>query len=258
MNVLAVGEILWDIFPDGERLGGAPFNFAVHMHRLGHEVIFASAVGDDDRGRRALRRMSELGLSTDFVSIVRGQPTGTVSVSLDRGEPDYVIHRPAAYDFLEVPQIEADWLYFGTLAWLKRAATIGSGATPKMFYDLNLRKDSYTQELVETLLRCADVVKLNENELAYTGRSLVQLRDDYSLDACCVTRGERGCAILVGDDYAECPGVPITVADPVGAGDAFAAAFLHGLDQRWPAKQIGEFANQAGAFVASRPGAIPN
>src|SRR5262249_49683873 len=117
MKILTVGEILWDGFPDAAHLGGAPFNFAVHVHRLGHEVYFASAVGDDDRGRRALGKMQELGLSTEFVRTISGQPTGTVTVRLDtRGEPDFTIHRPAAYDFLEIPDIRAEWVYFGTLA----------------------------------------------------------------------------------------------------------------------------------------------
>jgi fructokinase len=263
MKIVSVGEILWDIFPDSERLGGAPFNFAVHAHRLGNEVIFVSAVGDDERGERALARVKELGLSTEFVRRVPGQPTGTVAVHFDSaGEPDFTIHRPAAYDFLELPRMDADWIYYGTLAhhstfdrslWSRlRASPIAS-----RFYDMNLRRDSFTPALVEDLMRTANVAKLNEEELRFTGRTLEQLRDQFGWQACCVTRGDRGCAILIGKDYAEVPAYPVKVIDSVGAGDAFAAAFLHGLDQGWPAAKIGEFANHLGAFVASRPGAIP-
>ncbi len=253
MKILSAGEILWDIFPDGERLGGAPFNFAVNAHRLGHEVFFASAVGDDDRGHRALARIAELGLSAEFVRVVPSQPTGIVSVNLRHGEPGYVIHRPAAYDFLEIPEIEVDWFYYGTLAL--SSAPSGPG---RKFYDVNLRENSFTPALVENLLGAADVVKLNEHELAYTGKSLEQLRDRYGLLACCVTKAERGCAVLIGSDYAEVPGYSIQVADTVGAGDAFAAAFLHGIDRAWPAAKVGEFANRLGAAIASRPGAIPD
>jgi len=262
MRIISAGEILWDIFPDAEHLGGAPFNFAVHAHRLGHEVIFASAVGDDELGRRALARMADLGLSTKFVRVIPDQPTGTVTVTFIDGEPDFVIHRPAAYDFLEIPAIEAEWIYYGTLAphramdrslWSRLILPF-----QRRFYDMNLRRDSYSRALVDELMRAADVVKMNERELAFTGRTLRQLRDEYHLQACCVTRSERGCAILVGDDYAEVAAHPTDPVDPVGAGDAFAAAFLHGLNQGWPAAGIGDFANALGALVVSRPGAIPD
>ncbi|MGB9612510.1 MAG: PfkB family carbohydrate kinase, partial [Bryobacteraceae bacterium] len=100
MRIAAIGEILWDVFADAERLGGAVFNLAAHARRLGHEVYFISAVGDDVRGRAALKRMRELDLATRFVRVVAGRPTGTVSVWLDSdGQPDFTIHRPAAYDF---------------------------------------------------------------------------------------------------------------------------------------------------------------
>ena len=269
MKIVSIGEILWDVFSDGERLGGAPFNFAVHAMRLGHDVWFVSAVGDDERGRRALERMRELGLSTEFVRVAADAPTGSVTVSLKDGEPDYVIHRPAAYDFLEVPEIGADWFCFGTLApaLTSRAFDAGVPLHPphksparqsggKRFYDVNLRKNSYSLELVEHRMQNADVVKLNEAELAYLGRSLHKLRDDFQLEACCVTLADRGCAVLIGDDYAEVPAHPVKLVDAVGAGDAFAAAFLHGYNERWPAKQIGDFANRLASRIAAQRGAI--
>src|SRR3954447_11784773 len=96
MTILSIGEILWDVFPDTVKLGGAPFNFAVHAHRLGHRVIFLSAVGDDERGRVAIERAAALGLSTEFIQTVADQPTGSVSVRLNsEGHPDFTIHRPA-------------------------------------------------------------------------------------------------------------------------------------------------------------------
>jgi fructokinase len=138
----------------------------------------------------------------------------------------------------------------------------------RRFYDINLRKDSYTAPLVLELLELADVVKLNDDELVHVQQmfgtshaSIERFCGDYAShfrwDAVCVTRGERGCAILKGREYVEVPGVPVKVADTVGAGDAFAAAFLHGFDQDWPAAKIGEFANRLGAIVASRPGGVP-
>src|ERR1035441_2271222 len=93
MTILSIGEILWDVFPDTERLGGAPFNFAVHAHRLGHRGIFLRAVGDDERGRIAAGRAGALGLTTEFLQVVAGQPTGSVRVRLDaEGQPALPIH----------------------------------------------------------------------------------------------------------------------------------------------------------------------
>src|ERR1035441_5482450 len=105
MTILSIGEILWDVFPDTVRLGGAPFNFAVHAHRLGHRVVFLSAAGDEERGRVALERAAALGLTTEFMEVAAGQPTGSVSVRLDaEGHPDFTIHRPAAYDCLTLDE----------------------------------------------------------------------------------------------------------------------------------------------------------
>jgi fructokinase len=147
-------------------------------------------------------------------------------------------------------------------------ALLESYPEARRFYDINLRKDSYTAQLVMELMQSAGVVKLNDEEMVQVqqmaGTSYASIEEfcrDYASrfgwDAVCVTRGERGCAILRGREYVEVPGVPVKVADTVGAGDAFAAAFLHGLNQGWPAAKIGAFANRLGAIVASRPGGIP-
>lgn len=272
MRAASLGEILWDLIGGQELLGGATFNFSVQLSRLGHDVSFISAVGDDDRGRRALEAASRFGLSTKFIGIVKDAATGIVSVTIDaQGQPSYVLHRPAAYDFAVIPeqQIDPDWLYHGTLHFIEPRIYALRNCYPgaRRFYDINLRKNSYTAPLVMELLQLADVVKLNEEELvqvqrmAATSHASIETfcRDfasRFEWEAVCVTRGEHGCAILIGNDYQEVPGVPVNVVDAVGAGDAFAAAFLHGLSQGWPAAQIGAFANRLGALVASRPGAL--
>ena len=104
MRIVSIGEVLWDVFEDSEKLGGAPFNFAVHASRLGHEVTFVSAVGDDKRGHAVLARASELGVRPDFIQVAPGAATGTVLVRVDStGQPDFTIRRPAAYDALLLP-----------------------------------------------------------------------------------------------------------------------------------------------------------
>jgi fructokinase len=280
MKIVSIGEILWDVFPDAERLGGAPFNYTVNAHRLGHEVRFISAVGQDDRGVRALNRMTRLGLSVEFVKAVADAPTGTVTVDLDStGEPAYTIHRPAAYDFVKLDdadlarltEFQADWVYYGTLYQMHphsratAATVVHAMPRAKRFYDVNLRSNSYTSDLVRHLLSEADVVKLNASEANVLAPELSSLEElcrrfasDYDLMAICVTLGKDGCAALIHGDYVESPGFSVEVADPVGAGDAFAAAFLHGIDAGWPAGEIACFANRAGANAASFRGAIPD
>ncbi|MGH9378429.1 MAG: carbohydrate kinase family protein [Terriglobia bacterium] len=284
MKIISIGEILWDVFDHGEYLGGAPFNFAAHARRLGHDVFFVSAVGNDARGRLAIARMEELGLSPRFVGRIGTQPTGIVSVGLDPlGQPQFVIHRPAAYDAVSVNESDlaalsspkADWIYFGTLhqcsssARHALSALIQSNPQTRRFYDVNLRASSYDATLVRDLLKQASVVKLNDEEVSRVGELLGQgngpieefCRNNariFGWEAVAVTRGAAGCSLLLGDEYEEVDGYAVPVADTVGAGDGFAAAFLHGLSQGWPPVEIGDFANRVGALIASRHGGIPD
>jgi fructokinase len=120
----------------------------------------------------------------------------------------------------------------------------------RRFYDMNLRRGCYTPELVRELLSLAGAVKLNDDE--------AELFPDLGqAPSVALTRGKRGCAVRIGNDRAECPGYTVKVVDTVGAGDAFAAAFLHGLAAGWSAAKTGDFANRLGALVASRAGAVP-
>jgi len=283
VKIISIGEIVWDVFEDAEHLGGAPFNFAAHAARLGHAVRFLSAVGADDRGRRALAKVAALGLSTRLIGVVEKQPTGIVSVALKQnGEPRYRVHRPAAYDFLELDpgDLESlaaekpDWIYFGTLHQMSAQAKqvterlIEANPHSRCFYDLNLRWESHTPFLVQELLARANVVKLNQNEACAVqrmcGSSYGSLREfcaayseRFGWEAVCVTRGPQGCAMSIDGRYAEVAAYPVQAVDTVGAGDAFAAAFLHGMGYGWPLETIADFANRVGALVASREGAVP-
>lgn len=283
LNIVSIGEVLWDVVGGQEHLGGAPFNFAAHLSKLSHHVSFISAVGFDDRGDRILRRMGEMGLSARFVSRVSDCPTGSASVTLDeQRQPRFVIHRPAAYDFPQLTEsdLEAlangrpDWIYFGTLMEMNPAAKqvtmrlLDSIAGARKFYDVNLRKDSYEPDLVLELLSRATAVKLNDDEVALLGRAYGWPCDSlegfcreaagkFSWETVCITRAQHGCALLTRGEYFEAEGYPVKVVDAVGAGDAFAAAFIHGLGNGWPPARIADFANRVGALVASRAGAIP-
>lgn len=209
--------------------------------------------------------------------------TGRARVQIgSAGQVSFTIERPAAYDAVELSGVivrdlvewNPAWLYYGTLfpshphsrevLFALLAALPHAGR----FYDLNVRSGFDCPGLVADLLRSADVVKLNEDELQFVHDHAGLPADPegfcregsarYDWRAACVTLGARGCAMLVGDDYVRADGFAVDVADTVGAGDAFAAAFLHGLIVNWPVARIAEFANRVGAFVASVHGAIPD
>lgn len=285
MRIVSVGEILWDVIGANEYLGGAPLNFAAHARRLGHEVFLLSAVGEDNRGREAMKCLGERGISTDFVQVLRGKDTGIAEVELDTdGKPMFRIVRPAAYDFVELtaPQLERiaklqpDWIYFGTLFQMSKQALSSTlrllEAVPsaRRFYDVNLRDGNWSLGLVEQLSAHTTVLKLSDSEAEFLdaavnadghGASIEQFcrrwSERYGSETMCVTFGERGCAVFHRGTYCEVPAFKVQVSDTVGAGDAFSAAFLHGIGQGWGAVATGRFANAVGALVASRAGATP-
>ena len=280
---MVVGEVLWDLFGESRRLGGAPLNFAAHSRRLGHNPILISAVGTDTMGEQAASEIAALGLDTAFLQKTPRFPTGIARVLLGPDERTcFVIERPAAYDAVSISgramerliRLAPDWFYYGTLFASRHegAAVLTSllEALPQAarFYDLNLRPGFDDPALVLRLLGQAHVVKLNEEELhtVHESTGLPSTREAfcregskrYGWKAVCVTLGARGCAVLACGQYVEAAGRAVDVADPVGAGDAFAAAFLHGVTCQWPVAEIAAFANRVGALVASRHGAIPD
>jgi fructokinase len=284
VRIVSIGEVLWDVIGDKEYLGGAALNFSAHAAQLGHTVFFVSAIGPDERGRRVLERMAELGLTTQFVHEIDAYPTGLVTVELNAaGVPKFTLHHPAAYDAPELSEGDLsallspkpDWIYFGTLFQMSPQAKqltyqlIDSHCGARLLFDVNLRKDSYTAPLVRELMARAQVVKLNEDEATeidrMLGRPQRSLEDfcrayskEFGWQSVCVTRGEKGCVMLVNGEYVEAGGYTVQSQDTVGAGDAFAAAFIHGLTLQWPTQEIADFANRVAALVASRPGGTPS
>jgi fructokinase len=283
MKIVSIGEVLWDVIGEHEHLGGASLNFAAHARRMGHDVQFVSAVGCDERGDRVLERMARMNLSTRFVRRAEGFPTGIASVALDAtGQPSFCIEHPAAYDFpeltandlVELLSPSPDWIYLGTLFQMSSQARdlasrlLAAKSGARVFYDVNLRPSCYEPDLVRDLMSQATVVKLNDEEVSEVDRMLARSHSTledfcreyaalFGWEAVCVTRGAGGCVLLVGNEVFSSPGYPVKVADTVGAGDAFAAALVHGLGSGWTPVRVSDFANRVGAVVASRPGAIP-
>jgi len=256
--VVGLGEILWDVLPDGRAVGGAPANFVFHTAALGAEAILVNSVGEDANGTELIRRMEEEALSTEYIYRDAQHPTGTVTVRLDEsGVPDYTIHEGAAWDFIpwtdscgELAK-RAGAICCGTLAHrspvsrrtLRRFLESVGKNTVKVV-DVNLRQHYYSKELLEQLLSDADIVKLNEVEfcrisslffLAGTETErLERLLERFSLQLIALTKGGRGSRLKTPEKDSTLAGEEITAVDTVGAGDAFAASlvldWIQGLD----------------------------
>lgn len=282
-TVIGLGEVLWDVFPDSKRPGGAPANVAFQAGQLGNRGLVLSAVGDDELGRELLDQLQQTGLDVSLVRRDAAHPTGRVTVDLsDGGHPDYLIHEGVAWDYLVADE---EWLdaagraaavAFGTLAQRNEPSreTIHQvlAACPDeclIVYDVNLRQNWYEAAWMQRSLEAADVVKLNRDEVAVLG-NLLQIGADDTLafaDALlsrfdrlkliCVTRAEEGCLLVTQDETADVPGTPIDVVDAVGAGDAFTAALITARLDGWPLETTAHFANAVGGLVASRAGAMP-
>ena len=279
--VAGIGELLWDVFPAGREIGGAPGNFARHVDALGMTGLIISSVGDDDEGREILECLGALGLTRDHVSVDLAHGTGRSTVALDpSGVPSFHVHENAAWDFipfspaLERVAREIDAVDFGTLG--QRCPV--SGETTLSFlaltrpdtirlFDLNLRPPHYTKEIIEKSLAAATVLKLNDSELrvvsrmfSYSGgesECLDRLAGEFELGLVALTRGEKGSVLYSGGRWSIHPGYKTRVVDTVGAGDAFAAALVVGMLAGLDLDRISERANRVASYVCSKPGATP-
>jgi fructokinase len=269
------------MLPTGRHFGGAPVNFAYHAAQYGAAAHAVSAVGDDPLGREILRRMDDLGIGRQHVALDPSHETGTVSVDLDSaGKPRYSIHQDVAWDYIpatpslfELAQ-EADAVCFGTLAQRspvsRRTVRDLLSAVPKgclKVFDINLRLDYFSAEVLEEGLRNCDVLKLNDEELpvlaGLKGLSgdepnlLKCLMEQYKLTLVALTKGSEGSILLSRDDCSVHRGVPADVIDTVGAGDAFTAAVTMGLLHGDDLDAINEHANRVASYVCGQNGAMP-
>jgi fructokinase len=286
-TIVGLGELLWDLLPSGERLGGAPANFTVMASRLGNHGVIASRLGADDWGERARRILGTLPADMSFLQADTAHATGTVGVQIIDGEPHYVIHEPAAWDFLgwtpewQALAGEADAVCFGTLA--QRAE--GSRATIHAFlaatraecvrvFDVNLRAPFFSAEIIAQSLASATIFKLNEIEvpqvLGMLGADLRVGEDEYSLRGAAewllahypmklvaITMGAEGSLLVMRDGAHRRQGVHGKVVDTVGAGDAFTAALVDAYLKDASLARMNEAGNRWGGWVASQPGAMP-
>jgi fructokinase len=279
--VVGLGEVLWDLFPAGKQLGGAPANFAYISSLLGNAGVVASRIGKDALGDELFGRLAGAGLNTSFLQEDLDHATGTVKVEVHVGQPQFEITQSAAWDFLEWsdPWCElatrTDAVCFGSLAQrsLQSRATIRRfvGATRRTalrVFDVNLRQLYYSAEVVGESIKSAQIVKLNEEELSCVlgllglprgdGRSSARvLLRQFDLQLVCVTRGARGSLLVDSGGIDEHPGFSVRVADTVGAGDAFTAGLVHSYLRGASLSVMNEVANRMGAWISTQAGGMP-
>lgn len=279
-RVTALGEILYDIYPDGKRLGGAPFNFIYHVWKILGVADFISAVGNDDYGTGVINHLKGIGFPTDHISISKEHPTGSVLVTLDENRsPQFRMNGYNCFDFftldeksLRLIEEETDLLYFGTFGQrnetARRAIQSTFGKNLKYFCDLNLRHEFFTKEMVEESLKTSNVVKINDAELEslrkYFGLSSQieeassQLIEKFDLNLLSITLGPEGALLTDGNeaDYYRCD--PVEPVDTLGAGDAYSALLAIGYLMGLELNRTNLLANSFAKEICMVEGALPD
>jgi fructokinase len=269
------GEVLFDSFPDGgDVLGGAPFNVAWNLRMLGADPLFVGAVGNDGLGPRVRAAMIGAGLDTSALQVVPDAPTGRVRVTLDAGEPSYDILADQAYDHVGIAALQETitaqipLLYHGSLALRSEPSRAACAwlaeRSQRRFVDVNLRPPWYRPDAVLELIRGADYVKLNGDELRDLaggddeGARVARLMAEADIrEAVILTAGAAGAAIhtRAATPFAA-PAPPVAnLRDPVGAGDAFASVVILGILSGWSWPRILEHALDFAARVCTLQGA---
>ncbi len=281
--IVSLGEVLWDLFPEGERFGGAPANFACHAAILGANVSMVSAVGGDRHGCEALDILRDYGIDVSLMQTVSDAATGTVGVALDSaGKPNFTIHENSAWDRIkwsdeiEARVKETDAVYFGTLGQrsevsrrtIRRCIDAARDAGIPRIVDINLRSPFFDNDLIRESIELASILKLSDDELPEVSSAcgihssaspetlLRHLLESQNLDLVVMTCGAQGATLATPDGVVRQQGIQTQVKDTVGAGDSFAAAFLLGLLRSEPHDQILHKACAIAAAACSHSGAV--
>ena len=278
-EIICFGEILWDNLPGGRTAGGAPMNVAYHLNRTGADSKLISRTGNDTAGSDLIAFLQQIQLPADLIQTDHQYATGEVMATVtENDEVVYDIKLNAAWDFIEFkPEYrllakEADAFVFGSLSARNETTRntllqILETASFKVF-DVNLRAPHYSKEILELLLSKTDLLKLNENELLLLGEWFYEkggaeqetakfLLGHFGIEEIVITKGAEGASYYTGDTYFTGTAYPVTVADTVGAGDSFLAAFLHKKLTGSAIPEALDYALGLGAFIAGKHGACP-
>jgi fructokinase len=280
MNITSIGEILFDIYPNHKKLGGAPLNFIYHINKLTGCGNIISRVGKDVLGNKVINELAHAGIAADFIQHDNLHPTGMAIVHIDKyGVPDFKIEPECAYDFIEsndenenLINLNTDCLYFGTLAQRSEISksTIQSffNRGIKCFADVNLRQNFYNEEVLRASLQAADFIKVNYEEMHTLNDLFVQteystekiafeLMEQFELNMVAVSRGKDGASIFENSKRNDYSSVELKVVDTTGAGDAFSAILCIGYMQGMGIPYINKIANDFASEICQFEGALP-
>ncbi len=279
-NITAIGEILFDVYPDKKKLGGAPFNFIYHIINLTGEGNFVSKVGKDELGNEILMFLKAHNISSKYIQVDNDNKTGVAKPILNEKKvPEWVIEKERAYDFIEndsnlsnLINKETICLYFGTLAQRESVSrtTIQSffSNNIKRFCDLNIRQNFYSKEILIKSLKAADVLKLNTDEIKIIKAELFDSKinlkelpkkiiDEFKIELLCLTKGEDGADLFKEDERNSIKVPAEKIVDTVGAGDAYASILCLGYLNNWELKKINELASKFANEIIKVNGALP-
>lgn len=274
------GEVLWDVFPDHEKIGGAPLNVALRLNSFGDEkVAMISAVGKDDLGDQLIGYLNENKLTAEYIQVHNEHQTGKVNVTLDRkGSASYEIEYPVSWDYIELNAEninlakQSKVFIYGSLICRNSVSKLTlfkllDHANFKVF-DVNLRAPFYSIELLSELMVKANFVKFNDEELELIAKNLNSgqtsieenvkfIAQKFDVSHICVTRGGEGAILYIGGQFYYNSGYPIKVKDTVGAGDSFLASLVFKITNGTHPQDALNFACAVGALVAASEGANP-
>ncbi len=277
--VTSIGEILWDIYPDQKRLGGAPFNFIYHIWKILGKAYFISSVGNDTLGMDIKQYLTLIGFDHQYINIDNDHSTGYVNVRIDENKnPVFTISAESSYDYITLNESteqiinESDIIYFGTLSQRNHVTrnTIDGlfQYKKKYFCDLNLRHDFFSKEIIETTLHESHVLKLNEHELEKLKtilildkdnyRAIEQLNQIFNIELICVTMGENGALLYYGNIFDHYKTTNTKIVDTLGAGDAYAAILCIGYLFNKQISEINKLANEFAGEICGISGALPS
>lgn len=279
LKAVAFGEVLWDVFSNKKKMGGAPLNVALRMKSLGAEAAMISCVGNDSHGEAIINQVKSLGIDTDTISKSEDFPTGVVNVTLDEhGAAAYDIQYPSAWDKIvgnsQIRNIvaAADVLIYGSLIARDEVSrnTLLKLLQVEVYkvFDVNLRKPHYSYEILGQFMEAADFIKFNDDELVEIAaafqspfQSLEEnmhfIAEKTNAASICVTKGKDGALLLWKGELYSNKGYPVKVADTVGAGDSFLASLITLLLTGNEPQKALDYACAVGALVASSHGANP-
>lgn len=282
MKTLVFGEVLWDIYPSAEYIGGAPLNFAAHLSKLGQNVALMTAVGKDLLGTKTVNVIKNFGIDTDAIVKVSDKETGKCYVSFDQNNtPSYRILDDTAYDYITASDDinSFDVLYFGTLS-LRSNVNLNSVKTliknnnfKEVFVDINIRPPFFSDETINFALNSATIVKISAEELntvalacginfdgVYENFAASLANKFNNLKLLLITLGEDGafCFDVLNNDHFKVPCVKVPVVSTVGAGDSFCAAFLCKYLNGFELLNCLNYAAKVSAFVVSSKETVPD